>query len=527
MRWLLSTLLAAAALPSPAQQLQIPAAAGDYVVGSVRLPESGVLELRGPDGRLLRRLAAPAGESDFRFVAAQAGSHSASLAAPAQPTGTIQLVEQRPLSEQAEESPAPQAPLSSPRLLALAREHGAGTPAFWAAVRGLGTPIVEPLADNPQGWRVTFVWRGQPSTRSLRLFWPVRQGDQERFARVPDTDIWHYSLRLPSGTRLAYQLAPDVPQLKGAARQPQRRAILSRVQADPLNPLRWDAGTPALAGFDNLQGEHSMLELPGAPPEPWLQPRAGQARGQLEHLQFASRQLGNTRRLTVYLPARQPAGPLPLLLLFDEDAYLGRVPTPTILDNLIASGRIPPVMAVLVGNPTRDSRSEELPCNPRFADMVAGELLPWLSARYPVTPDPARTVVAGSSYGGLASAWLGLRHPQRFGRVLSLSGSFWWAPARPPGFVAGGLDDVAEGEWLTRQFATTPRSDVVFYLAPGLLERSAPSDGPGILETNRHLRDVLQARGQRVVYHEFGGGHDYVNWRSELAQGLIALLGTP
>jgi enterochelin esterase family protein len=184
-------------------------------------------------------------------------------------------------------------------------------------------------------------------------------------------------------------------------------------------------------------------------------------------------------------------------------------------------------MAVLVGNPTRDSRAEELPCNPRFADMVAGELLPWLSARYPITSDPARTVVAGSSYGGLASAWLGLRHPQRFARVLSLSGSFWWAPARPPGFVIGGLDDVAEGEWLTRQFATAPRSEVVFYLAPGLLERSAPSDGPGILETNRHLRDVLQARGQRVIYREFGGGHDYVNWRSELAEGLIALLGHP
>lgn len=159
--------------------------------------------------------------------------------------------------------------------------------------------------------------------------------------------------------------------------------------------------------------------------------------------------------------------------------------------------------------------------------MVVGELLPWLAARYPITADPSLTVVAGSSYGGLASAWLGLRHPQRFGRVLSLSGSFWWAPARPPGFVIGGLDDVAEGEWLTRQFAATPRSEVVFYLAPGLLERSAPSDGPGILEANRHLRDVLQARGQRVIYREFAGGHDYVNWRSELAEGLIALLGRP
>lgn len=525
MRPVLNLLLLLAALPAAAQPLHIPAAAGDYIVGSARLAQTHVLELRAPDGALLRRQAAPAGESDFRFVAATAGVYQVALADP-QAEGRFALLEQRSRAEQVDEPAPPDAPLASPRLQALAREHGAGSAAFWQAVKALGTPIVDALPDNPQAWRVTFLWRGEASTRSLRLFWPVRQGQQERFARVAGTDVWHYSLRLPSGTRLAYQLAPDVPQLKGAERQPQRRAILSRVQADPLNPRRWTAGTPVLAGFDNRHGEHSLLELPGAAAEPWLEPRAGVPRGQLEHLSFTSQQLGNQRRLTVYTPAHKPAGPLPWLLLFDEDAYLSRVPTPTLLDNLIAAGRLPPMMAVLVGNPTRDSRAVELPCNPQFADMVATELLPWLAARYPLSTDPARTVVAGSSYGGLASAWLGLRHPQHFGRVLSLSGSFWWAPARPPGFVAGGLDDLSEGEWLTRQFASTPRSEVVFYLAPGLLERSAPSDGPGILETNRHLRDVLQARGQRVIYREFAGGHDYVNWRSELAEGLIALMGT-
>ncbi|MEL4180250.1 enterochelin esterase [Roseateles sp. PN1] len=527
MRTFFCTLLLALALPAAATQpLLISAAAGDYVVASLRLAEAGVLELRGPGQQLLRRQAAPAGESDFRFVAGEAGSYLASLAGP-QAQASFALIEQRPLAGQVPEAAPPEAPLDSPKLQALASELGAGTPAFWAAVEALGMPLIEPLSDNPQGWRVSFLWRGHATTRSVRLFWPVRQGDQERFARVAGTDVWHYSLRLPSGTRLAYQLAPDVPQLKGGSRQAQRRAILARVQADPLNPRRWTAGTPALPGFDNRLAEHSLLELPGAPAEPWLAPRAEVARGSLEHFPFKSQQLGNERRLTVYRPAQAPAGPLPLLLLFDEDAYLSRVPTPTILDNLIAAGRIPPLLAVLVGNPTRDSRSDELPCNPRFADMLAGELLPWLAARYPITADPARTVVAGSSYGGLASAWLGLRHPQRFGRVLSLSGSFWWAPARPPGFVSGGLDDVAEGEWLTRQFVAAPRSEVQFYLAPGLLERSAPADGPGILETNRHLRDVLQARGQHVIYREFGGGHDYVNWRSELAEGLIALLGQP
>ncbi|MGU0055941.1 alpha/beta hydrolase-fold protein [Enterobacter hormaechei] len=34
-----------------------------------------------------------------------------------------------------------------------------------------------------------------------------------------------------------------------------------------------------------------------------------------------------------------------------------------------------------------------------------------------------KTVLAGSSYGGIASSWVALRYPRLFGNVLSLSGS--------------------------------------------------------------------------------------------------------
>ncbi|MGV8375158.1 alpha/beta hydrolase, partial [Pseudomonas aeruginosa] len=199
----------------------------------------------------------------------------------------------------------------------------------------------------------------------------------------------------------------------------------------------------------------------------------------------------------------------PLLVLFDEDHYARDVPTPTILDNLIAAGRIRPTLAVIVGNVDASSRGRELPCNEAFADMLAHELLPWLQQRYALSEEPADRVLSGSSYGGLASGCIAYRYPERFGKVLSLSGSFWWGP------------DEQQPQWLVRQFAAGERLPLVFFLSSGLLEKP---EADGILGSNRSLRAALQGKGYPLHYREFPGGHDYAAWSLELAEGLQALL---
>jgi enterochelin esterase-like enzyme len=39
------------------------------------------------------------------------------------------------------------------------------------------------------------------------------------------------------------------------------------------------------------------------------------------------------------------------------------------------------------------------------------------------------------------------------------------------------------------------------------------------------LRDVLNAKGNRVTYDEFAGGHDDLSWRTGFSRGLLALIG--
>ncbi|WP_242516330.1 alpha/beta hydrolase [Sorangium cellulosum] len=89
------------------------------------------------------------------------------------------------------------------------------------------------------------------------------------------------------------------------------------------------------------------------------------------------------------------------------------------LDNLVAARAIvPPVVAFVRNAPSSQivrTRIAETACNPAFAAMLADELLPMLRARYPVSADPDRVVLAGDSYTGLAAAHAALERPDAFG----------------------------------------------------------------------------------------------------------------
>lgn len=78
---------------------------------------------------------------------------------------------------------------------------------------------------------------------------------------------------------------------------------------------------------------------------------------------------------------------------------------------------------------------------------------------------------------------------------------------------------------MVKQFLTSPTLPLRFYLAAGTFEIDRNGAGGDILETTRHLRDVLLAKGYYVHYEQFVGGHDGLSWPGTLANGLIALLG--
>ena len=251
----------------------------------------------------------------------------------------------------------------------------------------------------------------------------------------------------------------------------------------------------------------------------WAVRRPGVPAGNLTTAQIASVFLFGSRSLAVYTPPGYlyGAGPFPLLIVLDGSAYQGMIPLPVILDNLIAAGRIPPVLAVLVGRLDAPEREWDLGCNPAFDRFLALEILPWMRQRYPVTTDPTRIVVTGSSLGGLAAVCAAIEFPRRLGNVISQSGSFSWKP-----------EGAHRSEWVARRLGAGRRLPVRFVLDVGLLETGPAAPGsPSLLEANRRVRDVLRAKGYDLRYTEVPGGHGPANWQTILPDELIAVLGKP
>ncbi len=366
-------------------------------------------------------------------------------------------------------------------------------PEFWAEMAERGLPLIE--EDGEDDSLVTFLWRDDGSAHNVAVIqdWGCDGIREHHMSHLPGSDVWFITRRMRSDTRTTYQLSPS------SSPDPSEPAPY---QLDPLNSKTYTV-YPSETGYDI---RFSLLELPKAPVLPWRQTGLIKESGSIQlHTPFTDQ-----RRLWVYLPPIRTQTPLPLLVAFDGRLYKDLLHLPEIMDYLIGQKQVPPVAALLVDKLDRS----ELLCKPEFTDYMTNQVLPWLRSTYSITNDPRLTIVAGSSYGGLAAAFAGFKYPDIWGTVLSQTGWFRWHP-----------EDHPEHHWLSRQFKDAPRLPLRFWLQVGNLEVARMLDGgPSQLAANQHLRDVLQSKGYLVSYHEYSGGHDASSLEFPLAKAIIEIL---
>ncbi len=240
--------------------------------------------------------------------------------------------------------------LTSPKLQVLRQAVQAGNSAaldaFWQEMSRHGAPLIEPIAGDEKHSLVTFLWRAADETQSVAVVSNLsgRMGASEAMARLPATDLWYKTYELPNDTRESYQFA-----------------VAGNNVSDPLNPRQYEFPSDPELAF--VGWTSSVLELPDAPPQPWSEPRLGTPGGQVTLHRLHSEFLDNKYRVWVYTPpGYNPDGdPYSFLLMLDGWMYIHLIPTPTVLDNLFAEGRLPPLIAIMVGSPLDPTRkSSEL-----------------------------------------------------------------------------------------------------------------------------------------------------------------------
>jgi enterochelin esterase-like enzyme len=216
---------------------------------------------------------------------------------------------------------------------------------------------------------------------------------QAPMARVPGTDIWMLTVR--------------VPEL--------RRAVLDVFVFRPgeaVEPIEW-RGPDAEA--------------------PWS--KVGVLKGKVVNRTHQSRHMGEPRELSIYLPpGHRPDRRYPVVYLADGE---GTEPAAYWIEPLILAGRIPPIVIVGLHSGENEARSraylldrdrngDERPFAHHEAFFLE-EVVPLAQTEYGASAKPQDRLLMGHSNGAAWAVATALRHPDMFGQAAALS--FAWPPA--------------------------------------------------------------------------------------------------
>lgn len=267
----------------------------------------------------------------------------------------------------------------------------------------------------------------------------------------------------------------------------------------------------------NYKSGHSFLVLRsglifGAMPE------GDESFGQVRQVRnWYSRILNISRDVYVYLPRNYNSSNrrYPVIYmhdgqnLFGPAAIFGGWRAARAADQYINMGAMKEVIIIGVGN-TRNRFTEYVPPEDgggadRYGRFLIEELKPWVDRSYRTRTGPEDTGVMGSSLGGICSLYLGWTRPDVFGKVGSLSGSYWLK------------------KFTARMAIEGPRDNLTIWLDSGNAGNSA--DG---LENTVGVRDLLlnkgyQLGGQVEHFIDYGAQHNEAAWRGRVWRPMTYL----
>jgi enterochelin esterase family protein len=223
------------------------------------------------------------------------------------------------------------------------------------------------------------------------------------------------------------------------------------------------------------------------------------------HGRLATHELDDTRfskkrRIDVWLPPGYDAveDRYPVVYVHTGRPAIDPGLLPTALDNLVGTGRLRPLIAVVVHRIDEQSFAEWTDRRDDYAAAVAELVVPFVDRTYRTVAQRASRVSYGARFPGAVALSVALKRPETFG-VVATQSAFMLDSDRQA-FLAALPDAKAH--------------PLTIHLEWGRFDDRAPQEGWDVGRENALLAEGLRERGLTVKAREVAAGPGWGSWRT-------------
>lgn len=269
--------------------------------------------------------------------------------------------------------------------------------------------LVRKTKSNPKPIKI-YLQEGKDDLNNLHGNWPL--GNQDLAAALQFAG-YHYKLVMTEGGHSGKYGGEDLP-----------------------NALRW------LWDEESIPSDLPVVETkPAWEPHPDAIPQPDVPQGRIEQMPTWESQIfpNTVREWSVYIPAQYREDQPAALMVFQDGERMrslnGRWRIPTVFDNLIARGEMPPTIAVFINpghDPNRPMQNNRFSnrgyeydsLGDRYVRFLLEEILPEVEKNYRISDDPEMRAIGGSSSGAICAFTAAWERPDAFRKIYSNVGSF-------------------------------------------------------------------------------------------------------
>lgn len=247
--------------------------------------------------------------------------------------------------------------------------------------------------------------------------------------------------------------------------------------------------------------------------------------GTVTSVWYTSAELNASRRMQIYTPPgyEKSGKKYPVMYLLhggggDEECWLSRGRANFIMDNLIAAGKVEPMIVVMTnGNPNTSaaplSRAQAIKktdevgiasmASGRFEVSLVKEVIPYVESKFRVIADAEHRALTGFSMGGYQTQNISNANPTMFKYIGVMSMGLFSSALRGPNTY----DKAAHVNQLKALQAAKPK---VYWIGMG--------NRDFLYQSGIKLRELYDEVGLTYTYRENEGTHDWNSWRMYLKE---------